>query len=69
MNLIVYTAPGCPKCEILKKKLASAGLSFSTSDDIQRVADKGFMSAPVLEIVQKGVFLNFGDAARWILDQ
>ena len=66
MSVILYTT-GCPKCKILQKKLDSKGIQFDISEDVDFMIEKGFTSAPVLEV--DGEFLQFKEANDWINGQ
>lgn len=63
MNVILYTT-NCPKCIILEKKLKGKNITFKTIDDINIMTEKGFMSAPMLEVDSK--IMNFMEANAWI---
>ena len=62
-NVILYTIH-CPKCTILEKKLASKNIKFTISEDIEIMMNKGFKSAPMLEV--DGEIYDFGQAVKWI---
>lgn len=63
MNVILYTT-NCPKCVILEKKLKDKHIAFKIIDDINVMTEKGFMSAPMLEVDNK--IMNFMEANTWI---
>ena len=62
--MITLYSTGCPKCQVLEKKLIKDGIEFSISDDIDELIEKGFMSAPILKVDDK--FLEFKDAINWL---
>lgn len=62
--MITLYSTGCPKCQVLEKKLIKDGIEFSISDDIDELIKKGFMSAPILKVDDK--FLEFKDAINWL---
>ncbi len=62
--MITLYSTGCPKCQVLEKKLIKDGIEFSVSDDINELIEKGFMSAPILKVDDK--FLEFKDAIDWL---
>lgn len=62
--MITLYSTGCPKCQVLEKKLIKDGIEFSISDDIDELIEKGFMSAPILKVDDK--FLEFKDAIDWL---
>lgn len=60
-NIILYTTH-CPKCNILEKKMKSNGINFVLNDtfDIKEMINKGFLSAPIVEI--DGELMDFNKA-------
>lgn len=66
MNVILYTTH-CPKCKVLTRKLQMAGVEFTESEDIQKMLELGFKSAPVL-VVDNEVYL-FKEACLWADDR
>ena len=62
--MITLYSTGCPKCQVLEKKLIKDGIEFSISDDVDELIEKGFMSAPILKVDDK--FLEFKDAIDWL---
>lgn len=63
MQTILYST-GCPKCNILKKKLTQKGVDFKLIEDADAMISKGFMSAPMLEV--DGNAMDFMDAVKWV---
>ena len=58
---------GCPKCTILKKKLAQKGIEYAEVNDIQQMLDMGLQSVPWLEV--DGQMMDFNQANKWINEQ
>lgn len=58
---------GCPKCQVLKKKLDAAGINYTIESDIEIMKDKGFLQVPILEV--DGKYMNFTEANKWIGEQ
>ena len=58
---------GCPKCTILKKKLAQKDIKYTEVNDIQQMLDMGLQSVPWLEV--DGQMMNFEQANKWINEQ
>lgn len=54
----------CPQCNVLTQKLDAAGIEYNVCEDIDVMTEKGFMSAPVLEVNDQ--ILNFKAAVDWI---
>lgn len=63
MEIILYTT-GCPKCKVLEAKLKQKGLEYKEITDINEIANKGFMTVPILEVDNKT--MNFTEANTWI---
>ena len=63
MNVVLYST-GCPKCNILKKKLADAQIDYTVIEDIDVMLSKGLKDVPWLEV--DGVLMNFIDSSKWI---
>ena len=63
MKLTLYTTH-CPRCQVLATKLDAAALKYEVIDDVDKIAEKGIMSVPVLEV--DGKQLDFKKAVDWI---
>lgn len=61
--LKLYTTH-CPKCNVLYKKLESSGIEFETCEDMEELVNKGFKTAPILEV--DGRFMEFKQAVDWL---
>ena len=63
MNVILYST-NCPKCKVLEKKLDNSGIQYEVVTDEDLMIEKGFLSAPMLEV--DGTVMDFGEAIKWI---
>ena len=63
LKVILYSRH-CPKCEILKKKLTGKNVNFTEVNDTDIMLEKGFMSAPMLEVGDE--VMSFSNANKWI---
>ena len=63
MDVILYST-NCPKCKVLEKKLDSSGIDYSIVTDVDVMEQKGFQSAPVLEVDDK--IYEFSEAVKWL---
>ena len=63
MNITLYSN-NCPRCKILKAKLEEKSIEFEENNDVEFMVQKGFTTAPVLEV--NGVVHRFRDAVEWI---
>lgn len=66
MNVILYST-GCPRCEVLKSKLASKNIEYKEVTDEKYMLSIGLDEMPVLEV--DGNRMNFGEANKWINEQ
>lgn len=63
MNVILYTS-GCPKCDILKKKLDDKNIVYSVFNNIDKMIEMGLNEVPVLDV--DGKRMNYIEAVKWI---
>lgn len=63
MSLILYST-GCPRCNVLKKKLSDKGIAYEEFTDGEQMMDMGIESVPVLSV--NGEMLDFIQANAWI---
>lgn len=63
MEITLYTTD-CPKCKILESKLEEKGVKYNICKDQDIMIEKGFMSAPVLEV--DGKTMTFGIANKFV---
>lgn len=66
MNITLYSTH-CPKCTVIEKKLGIKNIPYTICDDLEVMKEKGFMSAPILEI--DGEIYKFKEANDWINQQ
>lgn len=65
-NLILYST-GCPKCEVLKKKLADKGITYTENNSVDEMLALGITQVPV--IGNNGVLMDFKTAVEWVNKQ
>ncbi len=63
MNIILYST-GCPKCNVLKKKLTEKNIEYTENNNIDVMTSLGIDQVPVLSV--DGNFLDFTEANKWI---
>lgn len=63
MELILYTI-GCPKCNILKKKLDATQIEYKICDNVETMHNKGYTVLPILEI--DNTPYEFSEAIKWV---
>lgn len=64
--MITLYSTGCPKCKILEKQLNKNKIEYKLVTDKDEMINKGFTSAPKLEI--NGKILDYVDALRWAMN-
>lgn len=64
-NLILFST-GCPKCEVLKKKLLKNGIVYKENNDVDTMVSLGISCVPVLSV--DGTLMNFKQAVDWLND-
>lgn len=65
--MVVLYSTGCPKCNILKKKLSEAGIPYQENNSVDEMQSRGFMQLPMLDTGDS--VLEFGSAIKWIVEQ
>lgn len=66
MSVVLYSTK-CPKCKVLEAKLKQSGIEFEEVNDVDLMVEKGFRSAPVIEV--DGVAYGFKEAVEWIKER
>lgn len=62
--MVTLYSTGCPKCQVLTKKLEKANIQFNVCKDTNIMKEKNINSVPVLEV--DGTLYSFKDAAELI---
>jgi glutaredoxin-related protein len=67
MGQITLYSTHCPQCVILQEKLDAKGIAYTVVDDIAKMQELGFMSAPMLSLGDaEGTVLPFTEAVEWV---
>ena len=66
MSVILYST-GCPKCNILKKKLHDKHIQYEEFTNEEQMLNMGLKRVPVLSV--DGKLLEFSDAVIWVNNQ
>ena len=64
MTDVILYSTGCPKCEILKKKLTAKNIPFVENNDVSEMQSLGMMSAPALMV--DGQLRDFMSSIDWV---
>lgn len=57
--LTLFTSPTCPKCRVIKAKLATTNIEYEISEDIAELDAYGVKSLPVAIDRTNGALLDF----------
>lgn len=63
MDIILYST-GCPRCNILKKKLNAKNIEYTEINDKEKMASLGIDEIPILLI--EGNSLKYKEAINWV---
>ena len=66
MMIKLYTIH-CPQCNVLKKKLDTAGISYTLIDDQEWLRANGYDKFPILEV--DGTQMNYMQAITWLRER
>lgn len=66
MKIILYST-GCPRCEVLKKKLAEKSVNYTEVTSVEDMLALGIKEVPVLSV--DDTLMNFKDAVDWVNNQ
>ena len=67
MSRVVLYSTGCPKCNVLKKKLSELNINFVEINDTEEMIKLNFINVPILEV--DGMRMNFKEAIEWIKER
>lgn len=62
--MVTLFSTGCPRCGVLKKKLAESGVSYKEVTDVDEMLASGIMQAP--QLLVDGDLLDFSEAIKWL---
>lgn len=62
-NYVLYSTH-CPRCNVLYNKLKEKNIQFNVCEDVDKLIEMGFMTAPVLYDGEK--YYTFEEAIRLI---
>ena len=62
--MIVLYSTGCPKCNVLIKKLDAKGLEYIIENNQDKIISMGITSIPMLRVDE--TLMDFKEAVDWI---
>lgn len=63
---ILYST-GCPRCEVLKKKLTEKNVEFTEKNSVEEMLSIGITRVPVLSFNE--MLMDFKEAVEWVNKQ
>lgn len=63
MEVILYST-GCPKCNVLKKKLLEKDIDYSEYTSVDGMVAMGINEVPILSV--DGQMMSFAEAVNWM---
>lgn len=66
-NEIIFYTTGCPKCQVLKKKLDDRKIIYILNSSVDEMLKLGITQVPVLSI--DGQLKNFKESIEWVNKQ
>lgn len=66
-DIYILYSTGCPKCEVLKKKLAEKGVQYTENNSVDEMLALGITQVPVLG--NNGTLMDFKQAIEWVNKQ
>lgn len=64
MSKVILYSTGCPKCEVLKKKLANKKIEYTECNDVDKMQSLGIEQVPVLSV--DGKLMDFAESVNYI---
>lgn len=65
-KIILYST-GCPRCNVLKNKLADKAVEYTENNSVEDMTALGITEVPILSI--NGQMLDFKSAVEWVNKQ
>lgn len=66
MKPILYST-GCPKCNVLKKKLAEKNIDFEENNSVEDMLLLSIVQVPMLQV--EGKIMNYKESVEWVNNQ
>lgn len=66
MAVILYST-GCPKCNVLKKKLQEKDITYEEFTSVDDMLSMGIKEVPMLGVEEK--LMSFKESVEWIKEQ
>lgn len=69
MEKVVLYSTGCPRCNVLKKKLSERRIEFEECSDVEEMRELGITTVPMLRVSNDDAcdsVLDFVSAVQWV---
>lgn len=66
MKKVLYST-GCPRCEVLKKKLAEKNIDYTEVTSVDEMLGLGITQVPMFSV--DGKLMDFREAVDWVNNQ
>lgn len=66
--MITIYSTGCPRCNVLEKKLEQKNIEFTKVTDMEVMLSMGIKSVPMLQI-DDGALMDYMNAVNWVKEQ
>ena len=63
--ITVYTTEGCPRCKVLKLKLAQKNIPYEEFTDVDKMIEMGIVNCPMMS-VDGGELMTFNEAIQYV---
>lgn len=67
INIITLYSTGCPRCNVLKKKLEEKSIEYTEVTSIDEIIAMGFREVPRLKVGDE--IMDYVAAVRWVNEQ
>lgn len=65
--MVILYSTGCPRCEVLKKKLNEKNIKYTENNSVDEMLALGIDAVPVLKVDEE--LMEFSAANKWINEQ
>lgn len=63
--MVLYTTH-CTRCRALEAALKNKNIQYEVCEDVDKMIDLGFMSAPILEV--DGQYMKYDEAMKYVME-
>lgn len=67
MVIPILYSTGCPKCNVLTRKLDAKGIEYTVNNSVEEMLALDITEVPVLQVDNQ--LMSFAEAVSWVNDQ